>query len=70
MTKKATMAINSKHLLKSSQTPKAYDFETRHGASGNGAQHRSPLHLNGYVFKMSFEGKNLKEMGKWTENLS
>ena len=34
MTKMASMAINSKNLLKSSS---AYDFETWHEASGNGA---------------------------------
>ena len=39
MTKMATMAINSKNLKKSSffQNQKAYDFETRHEASGGGA---------------------------------
>ena len=35
MTKMAAMAINSKNLL--FQNQKAYDFETWHEASGNGA---------------------------------
>ena len=35
MTKMAAMAINSKNLLL--QNKKAYDFETWHEASGNGA---------------------------------
>ena len=29
----------------------------------------SPMHLNGEIVKMSFEGENLKEIDKWTENL-
>ena len=39
MTKMAAMAINSKNLLKNLflQNQKAYDFETWHEASGNGA---------------------------------
>ena len=39
MTMMAIMAINSKNLLKFSsfQNQKAYDFETWHGASDNGA---------------------------------
>ena len=37
MTKMATMAINSKKPLKNLQNQKAYDFETWHEASGNGA---------------------------------
>ena len=32
-------------------------------------QHRSPMYLNGEIVKMSFEGKNLKGKGKWTEHL-
>ena len=27
-----------------------------------------PMHLKGKFVKMSFEEKNLKEMGKWTED--
>ena len=37
MTKMATMAINSKNLKKSSSEPEAYDLETWHEASRNGA---------------------------------
>ena len=37
MTKMATMAINSKTFKNLIQNQKAYDYETNHEASGNGA---------------------------------
>ena len=40
ITKMVAMAINSKYFLKSSSEPEAYDFETWHEASGNGALQR------------------------------
>ena len=43
MTKMAAMAINSKNLY---QNQKAYDFETWHKASGNGALGNLLAHLS------------------------
>ena len=31
-------------------------------------QNRSPMYLNGEIVKMSIDGKNLLEMGRWTDD--
>ena len=81
MTKMAAMAINSKKHLKTLFSRTRRLMILKLGVKHQGEElykvyinvtyftARSTMHLMKKIVKMSCEGKNLKELGKWSEDL-